>query len=74
MNRFVTRSLLLFAGLMLILMGAATPSGEPFYRSNARERRSLGEAFEPRWNRWNSIRTAFASSSVPLVMILLLRL
>ena len=30
--------------------------------------------FEPRWNRWNSIRTAFASLASILLMILLSRL
>ena len=30
--------------------------------------------FEPRWNRWNSIRTALASLASALLMILLLRL
>ena len=30
--------------------------------------------FEPRWNRWNSIRTAFASLASALLMILLFRL
>ena len=39
-----------------------------------KERRSVREAFEPRWNRSNSIRTAFASLSVALMMILLIRL
>ena len=29
MNRFLTRLLLLFAGLMLFVIGAALPSGEP---------------------------------------------
>ena len=30
--------------------------------------------FEPRWNLWNSIRTAFASVASALLIILLLRL
>jgi uncharacterized membrane protein len=30
--------------------------------------------FEPRWNRWNSIRTAVASLASALLMILLVRL
>ena len=30
--------------------------------------------FEPRWNRWNSIRTAFASLTSALLIILLFRL
>ena len=30
--------------------------------------------FEPRWNRWNSIRAAFASLASALLMILLFRL
>ena len=30
--------------------------------------------FEPRWNRWNSFRTAFASLASALLMVLLFRL
>lgn len=32
------------------------------------------KAFEPRWNRWNAIRTAVASLTSALLMILLVRL
>ena len=41
---------------------------------DSEERRSARQAFEPGWNRSNSIRTAFASLSVALMMILLIRL
>lgn len=36
-------------------------------------RKVAREAFEPRWNRWNAIRTAFASLTSILLMILLMR-
>ncbi len=36
--------------------------------------RAARRDFEPRWNLWNSIRTAFASVSSALLMILLFRL
>lgn len=32
------------------------------------------KAFEPRWNRWNTIRTAFATLTAVVLMALLLRL
>jgi uncharacterized membrane protein len=32
------------------------------------------EDFEPRWNRWNQIRTAFATLASALLIVLLLRL
>ncbi len=37
-------------------------------------RRAARQDFEPRWNRWNSIRAAFASLASALLMILLIRL
>ena len=36
--------------------------------------RDARAGFEPRWTRWNSIRTALASLACALLMILLLRL
>ena len=36
--------------------------------------RTARNDFEPRWNRWNSIRTAFASLAAALLMTLLIRL
>lgn len=38
------------------------------------DRRSARQEFEPRWNRWNSIRTVFACVSVALMLGLLVRL
>ena len=37
-------------------------------------RKAARMAFEPRWNRWNSIRTTLASLASALLMVLLLRL
>ncbi len=41
---------------------------------NETTRKAARKDFEPRWNRWNSIRTAFASLASALLMILLFRL
>ncbi len=41
---------------------------------NGTTRKAARKDFEPRWNRWNSIRTAFASLASALLMILLFRL
>jgi uncharacterized membrane protein len=41
---------------------------------NETERAKARAAFEPRWNRWNSIRAAIASLATGLLMILLFRL
>ena len=38
------------------------------------EQEAARKDFEPRWNRWNSIRASFASLTSALLMILLLRL
>ncbi len=41
---------------------------------NATIQKAVRNTFEPRWNRWNSIRTAFASLVSVLLIILLIRL
>ena len=41
---------------------------------NETEQRAARADFEPRWNRWNSIRAVFASLASALLMILLFRL
>ena len=41
---------------------------------NETTRKAARKDFEPRWNLWNSIRTAFASLASALLMILLFRL
>ena len=41
---------------------------------NETTQKAARKDFEPRWNRWNSIRTAFASLASALLMILLFRL
>jgi uncharacterized membrane protein len=41
---------------------------------NEAEHRAARSAFEPRWNRWNSIRTAFASLTTVLLIVLLFSL
>lgn len=38
------------------------------------ELRSMREHFEPRWNRWNAIRTAFAAVTSSILVVLLIRL
>jgi len=40
---------------------------------NETTRKRAREAFEPRWNRWNAIRTACASLASILLMILCMR-
>jgi uncharacterized membrane protein len=40
---------------------------------NETARKRARDAFEPRWNRWNAIRTACASLASLLLMVLLLR-
>jgi uncharacterized membrane protein len=40
---------------------------------NETMRKRAREAFEPRWNRWNAIRTACASLASILLMILCMR-
>ena len=40
---------------------------------DAAELRAARTAFETRWNRWNTIRTAFALASVTFMVILLVR-
>lgn len=80
-----TRFLLIFAGLVY-LFGVQLPTltiNVPLNNKlqaldvNAVTETSLTEArknFESRWNLWNSIRTAFASLTSVLLMILLFRL
>ena len=41
---------------------------------NETTRKAARQDFEPRWNLWNSIRTAFASLASALLIILLFRL
>ena len=41
---------------------------------NETTQKAARQDFEPRWNRWNSIRTAFATLSSALLIILLFRL
>ncbi len=41
---------------------------------NEEDRRAARRDFEPRWNRWNAIRTAFASLTAALLAVLLFRL
>jgi uncharacterized membrane protein len=41
---------------------------------NATMRRRARDNFEPRWNRWNAIRSAWASLASILLMVLLLRM
>lgn len=41
---------------------------------NETTQKAARKDFEPRWNRWNSIRTAFASLASALLIILLFRL
>lgn len=38
------------------------------------DRRAARAAFEPRWNRWNRVRTVFASVAAALLLFLLVRL
>jgi uncharacterized membrane protein len=40
---------------------------------NAMTRTRAREAFEPRWNRWNAVRTACASLACIVLMLLLMR-
>ena len=41
---------------------------------NETTHKTARQDFEPRWNRWNSFRTAFASLTSALLMVLLFRL
>jgi len=41
---------------------------------NETTQKAVRKDFEPRWNRWNSIRAAFASLASALLIILLFRL
>ena len=36
--------------------------------------RSARERFEPRWNRWNGIRTALAVLTTAMLLVLLVRI
>ena len=40
---------------------------------NETTRKRAREHFEPRWNRWNAIRTACASLACIVLMLLLMR-
>jgi uncharacterized membrane protein len=40
---------------------------------NETTRKRAREAFEPRWNRWNAIRTAGANLAAVALMLLLMR-
>ena len=77
--------LLLCAAALVYLLGVQLPTMtinvplnnelqklEPSAMSEA-VRKQARDNFEPRWNRWNAIRTAFAGLTSILLLILLLR-
>ena len=75
----LTAGMVYFGGVQLPTFTVNVPLNNRLKRLDVdaldpKERRSVREAFEPRWNRSNAIRTAFASLSVALMMILLIRL
>ena len=81
----IDRTLLLASG-SLYVAGVLIPTGVINVPLNNRlqqlrvealapdERRSARQAFEPRWNRWNRIRTVLACLSAMLLITLLIRL
>lgn len=74
---------LLFAAATLYLLGVQLPTAAVNVPLNNRlqsltveslddaGRRSAREAFEPRWNRWNVVRTLIAGVAVLLLLILI---
>lgn len=81
-----TSRLLLIAALLIYMLGVQfstftinVPLNNKLQtlKVDAMDATSLKAArlhFEPRWNRWNTSRTAFASLTAVLLMVLLLRL
>ena len=81
-----TGRLLLIAAVLVYLLGVQLPTGAINVPLNnavqALEVAAMDEAaqaaarqdFEPRWNRWNSIRTVLASLVSGLLLVLLFRL
>jgi uncharacterized membrane protein len=74
---------LLFAAAALYILGVQLPTAAINVPLNNRlqslavdglgdvERRSARHDFEPRWNRWNVVRTLIASAAVLLLLILI---
>lgn len=75
----LTAGIAYFGGVQLPTFTVNVPLNNQLKRLDVdtmdpKERRSVREAFETRWNRWNFIRTAFATLSVVPMVILLIRL
>jgi uncharacterized membrane protein len=68
--------LLMIAGALVYLLGVQVPTFLVNIPLNNRVQRLdvTREEFEPRWNRWNAIRTAFALLATVLLLVLLVRL
>ena len=78
--------LLLLAATLLYMLGVQVPTAvvnvplnnqlqaHDVDRMDEAERDAARRAFEPRWNRWNGLRTVLASLATALLMVLLYRL